>query len=39
MKYIKVVPVWAPYAQMKDRRGFISRRFGNGHTGVDSGRK
>ena len=36
MKYIKVVPVWAPYAQMKDRRGFISRRFGNGHTGVDS---
>ncbi|MDD6174914.1 MAG: M23 family metallopeptidase [Firmicutes bacterium] len=36
MNYLRVVPEWAPYALMKDRRGFISRCFGNGHTGVDS---
>ena len=36
MNYIKIVPAWAPYALMNDPRGFISRRFGGGHTGVDS---
>ena len=36
MGYVKVYPKWLPYAQMNDRRGFISRRFGNGHSGVDS---
>jgi murein DD-endopeptidase MepM/ murein hydrolase activator NlpD len=36
MAYIKVYKNWLPYRQMKDRRGFISRRYGSGHTGVDS---
>lgn len=36
MAYIKVYATWLPYAQMKDPRGFISKQFGSGHTGVDS---
>ena len=36
MEYITVYSNWKPYAQMSDPRGFISRRFGGGHTGVDS---
>lgn len=36
MGYLKIYPKWLPYARMQDRRGFISRRFGNGHSGVDS---
>ncbi len=36
MAYIKVYKNWLPYDQMKDQRGFISRRYGNGHSGVDS---
>lgn len=36
MAYIKVYKNWLPYGQMKDRRGFISRQYGNGHSGVDS---
>ena len=36
MGYLKIYPEWLPYARMKDRRGFISKRFGGGHSGVDS---
>ncbi len=36
MAYIKVYRSWLPYGKMKDRRGFISRRYGNGHSGTDS---
>ncbi|MBQ9082566.1 MAG: M23 family metallopeptidase [Clostridia bacterium] len=36
MAYIKVYRNWLPYGKMKDRRGFISRRYGNGHSGTDS---
>jgi hypothetical protein len=35
-KYIKIYPSWLPYDCAEDKRGFISKRFGNGHTGVDS---
>ena len=34
--YIKIYKTWLPYARMTDGRGFISLRFGGGHTGVDS---
>ena len=36
MAYIKTYSNWLPYARMKDQRGFISKQFGAGHTGVDS---
>ena len=36
MAYIKIYKKWLPYAKMSDTRGFISRQFGAGHTGVDS---
>lgn len=36
MAYINVYATWLPYSQMKDPRGFISKQFGAGHTGVDS---
>lgn len=36
MAYIKVYATWLPYGRMKDPRGFISKQFGAGHTGVDS---
>ena len=36
MAYVKVYKKWLPYALMKDKRGFISLRFGSGHTGIDS---
>lgn len=36
MAYLKVIKDYPPYALMKDKRGFISRLYGNGHTGVDS---
>jgi hypothetical protein len=36
MGYIKIYKKWRPYALMSDKRGFISLRFGNGHTGIDS---
>lgn len=35
-KYLKTVNNYPPYALMTDKRGFISRLYGNGHTGVDS---
>lgn len=35
-RYKKIYQNWLPYAKMTDRRGFISLRFGGGHTGVDS---
>ena len=36
MAYLKIYKNWLPYAMMKDKRGFISKQFGNGHSGVDS---
>lgn len=36
MGYIKIYSNWLPYAQMTDKRGFISRIYGGGHSGVDS---
>ena len=36
MAYIKIYRNWLPYGKMQDRRGFISRRYGNGHSGTDS---
>lgn len=36
MAYLKVYSNWLPYAKLSDKRGFISKRFGNGHTGIDS---
>ena len=36
MNYEKIFTHWLPYGLMKDKRGFISRRFDGGHTGVDS---
>ena len=36
MAYLKIHSKWLPYAQMSDPRGFISRRFGDDHSGVDS---
>ena len=36
MAYVIVYKEWLPYALMQDRRGFVSNRFGNGHSGVDS---
>ena len=35
-KYLKTINKYPPYALMTDKRGFISRLYGNGHTGVDS---
>lgn len=35
-KYLKTINNYPPYALMTDKRGFISRLYGNGHTGVDS---
>ncbi len=35
-KYIITYKNWLPYACAADRRGFISKRYGNGHTGIDS---
>lgn len=35
-KYLRTINNYPPYALMKDKRGFISRLYGNGHTGVDS---
>ena len=36
MGYLKTIENYPPYALMNDKRGFISRRYGNGHSGVDS---
>jgi hypothetical protein len=36
MAYVKVYKKWLPYGLMWDKRGFVSLRFGDGHTGVDS---
>lgn len=36
MTYKIIYKRWLPYAKMSDHRGFISQRYGNGHTGVDS---
>lgn len=36
MAYLKVYQNWLPYALLSDKRGFISKRFGSGHTGIDS---
>lgn len=36
MAYVKTYSKWLPYALMDDKRGFISRRYGGGHTGIDS---
>ena len=36
MAYLKTISNYPPYALMKDKRGFISKLYGNGHTGVDS---
>ena len=36
MAYKVIYKRWLPYAKMSDHRGFISQRYGNGHTGVDS---
>ena len=36
MAYLKVYKNWLPYALLNDKRGFISKRFGGGHTGIDS---
>lgn len=36
MAYLAVISNWAPYALMDDKRGFISRRFRDGHSGIDS---
>lgn len=36
MNYKIIYKRWLPYAKMSDHRGFISQRYGNGHTGVDS---
>lgn len=36
MAYVKVYQKWLPYGLALDKRGFISLRFGGGHTGVDS---
>ena len=36
MTYKVIYKRWLPYAKMSDHRGFISQRYGNGHTGVDS---
>ncbi|MBQ9082253.1 MAG: M23 family metallopeptidase [Clostridia bacterium] len=35
-KYIITYKNWLPYARSADRRGFISKRYGGGHTGIDS---
>ena len=35
-KYLRTINNYPPYALMTDKRGFISRLYGNGHTGVDS---
>lgn len=34
--YLEIFPNWLPYALMKDKRGFVSKFFGNGHTGIDT---
>lgn len=36
MAYICTYKNWLPYALMGDKRGFISKRFGSSHSGVDS---
>ena len=36
MAYLTVYKNWLPYALLEDKRGFISKRFGNGHSGIDS---
>lgn len=36
MGYIITYKQWQPYELIQDKRGFISRRYGNGHTGIDS---
>lgn len=36
MGYKAIYQTWLPYALMKDKRGFISMRFGGTHTGIDS---
>ena len=36
MAYLKVYQKWLPYAILSDKRAFISKCFGNGHTGIDS---
>lgn len=36
MAYLKVYSNWLPYVKLNDKRGFISKRFGGGHTGIDS---
>ena len=36
MAYLIVYKNWLPYNFMSDKRGFISKKFGGGHTGVDS---
>lgn len=35
-KYLEVYKSWTPYLRADDKRGFISKRFGKNHTGVDS---
>lgn len=36
MAYLTIYGKWLPYSACKDPRGFISQRFGAGHSGVDS---
>lgn len=36
MAYTITYKMWLPYARTTDPRGFISKQFGNGHSGVDS---
>lgn len=36
MAYIITYKNWLPYGLMSDKRGFISKKFGGTHTGVDS---
>ena len=36
MKYKAIIANYPPYCLLKDKRGYITKLFGSGHTGVDS---
>lgn len=36
VNYLKIIPEYPPYCLLNNRRGYISKLYGNGHTGVDS---
>ena len=36
MKYKAIIANYPPYCLLKDKRGYITKLYGSGHTGVDS---